>query len=151
MTDWQILRFVWIVFYEPFLIILKIQLLQFEFNQYIRLMVLFEPRHDKTNKMAVHPAKTQISLGILPVWSESLLSAWRNLGFLATHWVHSEDSDQTGWMARLIWVFTRHTLILLVLSCSGSFVKFHDCIISNVFYFVEKAANCSCKFYFFTA
>ena len=24
--------------------------------------------HDKTNKMTVHPAKTQISLGILPVW-----------------------------------------------------------------------------------
>ena len=28
-----------------------------------------EPRHDKTNKMSVHPAKTQISLGIGPVWS----------------------------------------------------------------------------------
>ena len=32
------------------------------------------------------------------VWSESLLSAWRKLGFLATHWAHSEDSDQTGRM-----------------------------------------------------
>ena len=28
---------------------------------------LFEPRHDKTNKMSVRPAKTQISLGIRPV------------------------------------------------------------------------------------
>ena len=28
-----------------------------------------EPRHDKTNKMSVRPAKTQISLGIHPVWS----------------------------------------------------------------------------------
>ena len=28
----------------------------------------FEPRHDKTNKMSVRPAKTQISLGIRPVW-----------------------------------------------------------------------------------
>ena len=28
---------------------------------------LFEPRHDKTNKVAVRPAKTQISLGICPV------------------------------------------------------------------------------------
>ena len=28
-----------------------------------------EPRHDKTNKMSVRPAKTQISLGIRPVWS----------------------------------------------------------------------------------
>ena len=41
--------------------------------------------------MAVRPAKTQISLGIRPVWSESSLSAWRKLGSLATHWVHSED------------------------------------------------------------
>ena len=28
-----------------------------------------DPRHDKTNKMAIRPAKTQISLGIRPVWS----------------------------------------------------------------------------------
>ena len=28
-----------------------------------------EPQHDKTNNMSVHPAKTQISLGIRPVWS----------------------------------------------------------------------------------
>ena len=34
--------------------------------------------------MAVPPAKTQISLGIRPVWSESLLSAWKKLGSLAT-------------------------------------------------------------------
>ena len=27
----------------------------------------YEPRHDKTNKMSVRPAKTQISLGICPV------------------------------------------------------------------------------------
>ena len=27
----------------------------------------FEPPHDKTNKMTVRPAKTQISLGIRPV------------------------------------------------------------------------------------
>ena len=41
--------------------------------------------------MSVLPAKTQISLGIRPVWSESSLSAWRNLGSLATHWAHSDD------------------------------------------------------------
>ena len=70
--------------------------------------------------MAVCPAKTQISLGIRPVWSESLLSAWRKLGSLATQWVHCEDSDQTGWMPRLIWVFAGRTLILLVLSCRSS-------------------------------
>ena len=42
-------------------------------------------RHDKINKVTVRPAKTQISLGIRPVWSESSLSAWRKLGPLATH------------------------------------------------------------------
>ena len=42
-----------------------------------------EPQHDKTNKVSVRPAKTQISLGIRPVWSESSLSAWRKLGSLA--------------------------------------------------------------------
>ena len=31
---------------------------------------LFEPPHDKPNKMTVRPAKTQNSLGIRPVWSE---------------------------------------------------------------------------------
>ena len=36
---------------------------------------LFEPRHDKTNKMTVRPVKTQISLDIHPVWSESSLYA----------------------------------------------------------------------------
>ena len=29
----------------------------------------FEPRHDKTNNVAVRPAKTQTILGIRPVWS----------------------------------------------------------------------------------
>ena len=29
------------------------------------------PPRDKTNKMSVRPAKTQISLGIHPAWSES--------------------------------------------------------------------------------
>ena len=51
---------------------------------------------------------------------QSSLSAWRNFGSLATHWAHSEDSDQTGGMLRLIWVFAGCTLILLVLSCRGS-------------------------------
>ena len=65
----------------------------------------YELPHDKTNKMTVRPAKTQISLSSRPVWSESSLSARRKLGSLATHWVYREDSDQTGRMPRLIWVF----------------------------------------------
>ena len=53
---------------------------------------------------------------------KSSLSTWRKLGSLATHWAHSEDSDQTRRMPRLIWVFAGRTLILLVLSCRGSSV-----------------------------
>ena len=56
-----------------------------------------EPRHDKTNKVSVRPAKTQIILGIRPVLSESAVR-----------------------MPRLIWVFAGRTIILLVLSCRGS-------------------------------
>ena len=85
---------------------------------------LNEPRHDKTNEMSVGPAKTQISLGIRPVSSESSLSAWRKLGSLATYWAHSEDSDQTGRMPRLIWVFPGRTLSLLVLSRRSSNLDF---------------------------
>ena len=81
----------------------------------------YELRHDKSSKMAVRPAKTQISLGIRSVWSESLLSAWRKVRYLATHWAYSEDSDQTKRMPRLIWVFAGRTLILLVLSWLGSY------------------------------
>ena len=35
------------------------------------IQIVNEPPHHKTNKMTVRPAKTQISLGIRPVWSES--------------------------------------------------------------------------------
>ena len=82
---------------------------------------------DKTNKMTVCPGKTQInlgqsdqtriSLGICPVWSESSLSAWRKLGSLATHYAHSEDSDQTV----LTWAFAGRTVTLLVLSWGSSY------------------------------
>ena len=79
-------------------------------------------------KWHVRPAKTQISLRICPVWSESSLSAWRNIGASATHWAHSEDFDQTGRMPRLIWVFAGRTVILLVLSWGGSYCP--DCAVT---------------------
>ena len=69
----------------------------------------------KPAKGSVHPAKTQISLGIRPVWSESSLSALNNIEYFLMQTVKtlirlvpnadSEDSDQTGQMHRLIWVF----------------------------------------------
>ena len=83
--------------------------------------VIIEPRHDKTNKVTVRPTKTQISLGIRPVLSES--SPWGQWVAKDPSFLHavSEDSDQTGWMPRLIWVFAGCTVILLVLSWGGSF------------------------------
>ena len=74
----------------------------------------------KPKNWDVRPAKTQTSLGIRPVWSESLLYAWRKLGSLAIHWAHSGDSDQTGRMPRLIWVCAGRASTLLVLSWGGS-------------------------------
>ena len=48
--------------------------------------------------MSEHPAKTQISLGIRPVWSESSLSAqWVAKDPVFLH-ADSEDPDQTGRM-----------------------------------------------------
>ena len=85
----------------------------------------YKPRHDKTNKITVRQAKTKLSLGIRPVWSESSLCAqWiaKDPSFLHAD---SEDSDQTGRMPRLIWVFAGRTLTLLVLSWGGSYKDFH--------------------------
>ena len=79
-----------------------------------------ETQHDKTNKMSVRTANSQISLGIGPVWSESSLCAqWVVYDPSVLH-ADNEDSDQTGRMSRLIWVFAGRTATLLVFSCRGS-------------------------------
>ena len=53
----------------------------------------YEPPHDKTNNVAVRPTKTQISLGIRTVWSESSLCAqWVAKGPSFLH-ADSKDSD----------------------------------------------------------
>ena len=83
----------------------------------------YEPPHDKTNKLTVCSAKTQISLGIHPVWSESSLCAqWvaKDPSFLH---VDSKDSDQTGcpgWSESLLVAHVG----MLVLSRGGSYLKF---------------------------
>ena len=64
-----------------------------------------EPSHNKTSKMTCVPS---------PVWSESLLSAWRNIRPLTTYWVHSEDgSDWVDAKAdpRLHWAHTEGHLV----------------------------------------
>ena len=49
-----------------------------------------EPPDDKTNKMSVRPAKTQISLGVFAVHSVDKVPSFLH--------ADSEDSDQTGRM-----------------------------------------------------
>ena len=52
----------------------------------------------KPTKWHVRPAKTQISLGIRPVWSESLLSAWRKLGsFRLSYPLSAQQRLRTDW------------------------------------------------------
>ena len=63
----------------------------------------------KPTKWHMRPAKTLISLGITKTDQPSSLCAqWlaKDPSFLHTD---SEDSDQTGWMPRLIWVFAGRT------------------------------------------
>ena len=114
---------------------------------------VYEPWHDKTSDMteptkwlcaqrrlrsATEPTKWLCAQRRLrSAWAsaqsdQSSLSAWRSIWSLATHWAHSEDSDQTGRMPRLIWVFAGRTLILLVLSCRGSYVHIKTFLISAI-------------------
>ena len=78
----------------------------------------------KPTKWSVRSAKTQISTGIHPVWSESSqCTKWVTEDPMFFH-ADSEDSDQTGWMPRLIWVFAwrqRHfvSYVMLRLICSS--------------------------------
>ena len=62
--------------------------------------IKYEPAHDKTNKMACDPVKTQISISIRPVRSESLLfTQWvaKDPNFLHV----DSETDQVGQMPRL--------------------------------------------------
>ena len=85
--------------------------------------VLFEPLHDKTNKMACVPSKDSDQPGYL-------------LSLIRAFTVHSMGSQGPnvsscgqrrltrlgGWRPRLIRVFAGRIVILLVLSSAGSFV-----------------------------
>ena len=77
-----------------------------------RQLLIYEPPHDKTNKMTVCPAKTQISLGIRPVCAPKLSSCrQRTLIRLGgcPGWSESSLGAQS---------------LLLVFSCSGSYANF---------------------------
>ena len=75
----------------------------------------FNPQHAKTN-MICAPSEDSGSAWASTQSDQSSLSIWRNIGSLAPtnphNWVHSEDSDQTTQMCRLIWVFAGHTIVM---------------------------------------
>ena len=73
----------------------------------------------KPTKWHVRPAKTQISLGIRPICSESSLSTCKKLGSLATHWAHSEDwSDLAEVQADLGLRWAHSHFVSFVMRCS---------------------------------
>ena len=80
------------------------------FSFYGRLFstILFEPAYVRTINMTCAPSEDSDQPGHRPSLIRIFTVCMKNLGSLATHWVHSKDSDRTG-MFRLIWVFTRCT------------------------------------------
>ena len=57
----------------------------------------------------IRPTKTQFSLRIRAVWSDYLLSAWRNFVSLAIQNAPGKCFDQTAQMHKLIWIVARRT------------------------------------------
>ena len=80
----------------------------------------------KPTKWSVHPAKTQISMGIAQrrlrsAWAsaqsdQSSLPTWRNIGSSATHWATAKTLIRLCWSESLLGA----QIILLVLSWGGS-------------------------------
>ena len=68
--------------------------------QILHYIAITEHAHGKTKKK-------KKMIWLRSAWAsaqsdESSLSAWRNIGSLATHWAHSEDSDQTAQADRVL-------------------------------------------------
>ena len=90
----------------------------------------FEPRHDKTNKMSVRPAKTQISLGIRPVWSVFAV-------YMKKPWIRSY-SLSAQWRLWSDWADAQADLSLLG---SSSFCWFCHLYMSHLRLLVQIALN----------
>ena len=88
------------------------------FGDYVFKLVLFYIASPHKGKREVFillcPQFEPPQQNIRPVWSESSQCAQWVAQDLTFHHADSEDSDQIGRMPRLIWVFARHTVILLV-------------------------------------
>ena len=79
--------------------------------------------------------------------SESSLSAWGKLGFLPTQWAHRDDSDQTGRMRRVIWVFAGRTVFCWFChEAAHIYVSvYHNAINFNYMWNNSKINNSKCS------
>ena len=95
-----ITRILVIVFWNGKIVISQFYMTKTEYSWWYYWITCMSRTMTKSTKWHVCPAKTQISLGIRPVWSESSLSAWRS---------HMSLTIIRERMPRLIWVFARRT------------------------------------------
>ena len=77
----------------------------------IFILIWNELQHDKTNKMTCAPSEDSDQPGHFRCLHEEAMGPWLPIK-------HTEDSDQTEWMPRLIWV---------IAGCTCHFVCFVMC------------------------
>ena len=96
-------------------------------SHYPFIRAIIEPQHDKTNKVSVRPAKTQIRLDIRPVWSVftvRMKKAWVLSYPLSTqrrlwsHWADAQADLSLHWAHTHFVGFVMSRFIYLV-SCSS--------------------------------
>ena len=90
----------------------------------------------KLTKWPVCPGKTQMSLGILPVWLESSLSAWRSIESLSTHRVYSEDWSDRAYAQADLSLRWAHRSFCWFCCATAHFMYF--CRIDNKVCYQEK-------------
>ena len=90
-----------------------------------------ELEHHKTNNMTCVPSEGSAQPGHLPsqlrAFTVRFMDSWKDL--ILIH-ADSENSDQTGWMPRLISIFARPHVSLVILPCIGSNDKMASCWMS---------------------
>ena len=80
-------------------------------EKHILHLLPFKPKHDKTNKMTCAPSENSKSGWASTQYDQSLRCPHKEplCSWLSIERTASEDSDQTGRMLRLIWVFAGRT------------------------------------------
>ena len=93
----------------------------------------------KPTKWHVHPAKTQISLGIRPVWSVFVVRM-KKLGSLTTYWAHGEKlwSDWADAQADLILRWTHSHFVDFVMRHRQRIdaTRYGFWVMSSLFFFI---------------